>query len=115
VVPMSLYYTRRDGSPLTHDEMVQWAWCTDIEFGPHVWNMMGLPGVRMTVIVGPTIPVPEGLPPSLARKEISRQAFRIITANLERLHDEAQWAAAPPSGDDAVADRGERASASLGA
>ncbi len=59
VQPVSIIYTKHDGSPLNRAEMDKVAWYAEMEFVPHLWGFLQTEGVLATISFHPPMTLTE--------------------------------------------------------
>ncbi len=96
VQPVSIAYTRLDGMPIGRQWRPFFAWYGDMELGPHLWYVLGLGRLTVTLIFHPVVTLEE----LGSRKAIAAHCQQVIGRGLEAANagrwPEAAEAAAPP-------------------
>lgn len=75
VQPVSIIYTKKDGTPLNRAEMDKVAWYAEMEFVPHLWEYLQTDGVRAKVIFHSPLTLAEV---GGDRKALARRSEEII-------------------------------------
>ena len=89
VLPITVLVTDRQGRSLTGSARSQVMWFTDVEFVPHMFDLLANPGVLVNMRVGEPLRAPADVPPNLARKQLSARVHEIISKNLDEMNAEA--------------------------
>ncbi len=96
VQPVSIAYTRLDGMPIGRQWRPFFAWYGDMELGPHLWYVLGLGRLTVTLIFHPVVTLEE----LGSRKALAAHCQQVIGRGLEAANagrwPEAAEAAAPP-------------------
>jgi lyso-ornithine lipid O-acyltransferase len=83
LLPVSIAYCRTNGEAidaLTRDEI---AWYRDMSFFPHLWNLLGMRSIEVTVRGNPSVRDIIALDASLARKQLAAFAWESVKAGHE--------------------------------
>ncbi|HEX9490832.1 MAG TPA: lysophospholipid acyltransferase family protein [Stellaceae bacterium] len=78
VQPLSIAYLRLDGIPMGRAYRPFFAWYGDMALGPHLWTMLGLGTVDVTVTFHPPVTLAE----FGSRKALAEHCHRIIAAGM---------------------------------
>ncbi len=93
VQPVSVAYARLDGMPLGRSYRPLFAWYGDMALAPHLWTMLGLGRLGVSVTFHPAVRAAEF--PS--RKALAEHCAAVISAGLSAALTGRETAAAPPS------------------
>lgn len=99
VQPVSVAYVKLDGMPLGRFYRPFFAWYGDMELAPHLWTMLGLGTVAVTV----TFHAPVTLHACGSRKALAEYCHRVVAAGVsaalaDRRPEESPAPAAPHAG-----------------
>jgi|WetSurMetagenome_2_1015567.scaffolds.fasta_scaffold03037_6 lyso-ornithine lipid O-acyltransferase len=79
VVPISIRYTGINGTPASSDNLDEVAWYGDMEFLPHLWNVLGLKSIEAALRFSqPIISSSEGGKPVNERKLLCALAYKRV-------------------------------------
>ncbi len=98
VQPVSVAYTRLDGMPIGRQWRPLFAWYGAMDLAPHLWHVLGLGRVTVTLIFHPPVTLAE----AGSRKALAAHCQRVIAAGLEaansgRVRDRLPGIAAAPA------------------
>lgn len=79
VQPVSVAYTRLDGMPIGRQWRPFFAWYGAMDLAPHLWRMLGLGRVTVTLVFHPPVTLAE----LGSRKGLAAHCHRVIAAGLE--------------------------------
>jgi 1-acyl-sn-glycerol-3-phosphate acyltransferase len=74
VTPISIRYTHINGITTGEDKLDSIAWYGDMKLFPHIWNLLGMASIDVSVYVGETIHHTHITADSTARKHLCLQA-----------------------------------------
>jgi len=93
VQPVSLAYTRLDGLPIGRTMRPFFAWYGDMNLSPHLWRLLGLGRIEVTVEFHPPVSITEfGSRKALAEyceQQVRRGVSRMIAGRGDVVHDSA--------------------------
>jgi 1-acyl-sn-glycerol-3-phosphate acyltransferase len=104
VQPVTVAYLRLDGIPLGRFLRPFFAWYGDMELAPHLWSMLGLGVLSVSVQFHPVVTLAE----FGSRKALAEHCHRVVSAGLSlalagRLRPAADAPARVPAGEPAAA------------
>ena len=79
VQPVSVAYTRLDGMPIGRQWRPFFAWYGAMDLAPHLWHVLGLGRLTVTLIFHPPVTLAE----LGSRKALAAHCHRVIAAGLE--------------------------------
>jgi 1-acyl-sn-glycerol-3-phosphate acyltransferase len=79
VQPVSVAYTRLDGMPIGRQWRPFFAWYGAMDLAPHLWSVLGLGRLTVTLIFHPPVTFAE----AGSRKALAAHCQRVIAAGLE--------------------------------
>jgi len=79
VQPVSVAYTRLDGMPIGRQWRPFFAWYGAMDLAPHLWHVLGLGRLTVTLIFHPPVTLAE----AGSRKALAAHCQRVIAAGLE--------------------------------
>jgi 1-acyl-sn-glycerol-3-phosphate acyltransferase len=88
VVPLTISYRRIDGVPVSDANRDKIYWYGDMDFMPHLWGLMALKRIEVSIQLHPPIETGHYKNNSLSRKQLSQAAHNAIASGLaqERQH-----------------------------
>lgn len=82
VVPLTITYRRIDGAPVSAANRDKIYWYGDMAFMPHLWGVMGLKGIEVSVQLHAPIETAQYKNNSLSRKQLSQACHNAIAGGL---------------------------------
>ncbi len=81
ITPIAIRYDKVNGENINHQNRDIVAWYGDMDFIPHLWNLLKAKSVECSLIIGSNLP-----PQSLNRKDLASMCYDEVTQNLNMDH-----------------------------
>lgn len=88
VVPVTLTYRKINGQPLSRDNRDRVYWYGDMEFLGHLWELLAVRRIEVTVRIHAAIESSRYKNDSLGRKALSQKAYDVIAGKRNTAHEQ---------------------------